>query len=197
MRTITGTGASRCQGHRMPQQCLDRTQLITFLGCHKTGGSPGHLHPGCPSNTMDIVLRATRQIVIHHVADVRHINSSSSNIRRNENSDLPSFKSVKSTETLRQTSVSMDDRDTMPGLFKHLTESIDPTFCPSKYKDSSSFRPKQCYQQIRFFVGCRMMQRLSRTVSRRRGRCHHYVNSAVQARLDQPGNIRRKRSGKE
>jgi hypothetical protein len=131
------------------------------------------------------------------VADVRHINSSGSNIRRNENSDLPSFKSVKCTETLRQTSVSMDDRDTMPGPFKRLPESIDPTFCPSKYEDSPSFRPKQCHQQIRLFVGARMMQRLGHTVGRRRGRCHHYVNSAVQARLDQPGDIRRKRSGKE
>src|SRR5437868_7453934 len=168
-RTITETGASCCQGHRMPQQCLDRAQLIMFLGCHKTGGSPGHLHPGCPSNTMNIVLRTTRQIVIHHVADVRHINSSSSNIRRNENSDLPSFKSVKSAKTLRQTSVSMDDRDTMPGLFKRLTESIDPTFCPSKYEDSPSFRSKQCHQQIRLFMGGRMMQRLGHTVGRRRG----------------------------
>src|SRR4029078_7656126 len=142
MRAITGTGASCCQGHGIPQQCLDRAQLITFLGCHKTGGSPGHLHPGCPSNTMNIVLRTTRQIVIYHVADVRHINSSSRNIRRNENSDLPSFKSVKSTETLRQASSAMDDPDTMPGSFKRLPESIDPTFCPSKYEDSPSFRPK-------------------------------------------------------
>jgi hypothetical protein len=181
----------------MPQQCLDRAQLITFLGCHKTGGSPGHLHPSCSSDTMDIVLRTTRQIVIHHVTDIRHINSAGCNIRRNKNSDLPSFKSVESTETLGQTSVSMDDGDTMPGLFNRSTESIDPTFCPSKYEDGPSFRPKQCHQQIRLFMGGRMMQRLGHTVGRRRGRCHHYVNSAVQARLDQPGDIRRKRSGKE
>ena len=41
MRTIIGAGASFCQRHRMPQQCFDRAQLITFLERHETGGSPG------------------------------------------------------------------------------------------------------------------------------------------------------------
>jgi len=101
----------------MPQQRFDRTQLIMFLEGHETGGSPGHLHPGGPSNPMNIVLRAIRQIIIHHVADICHINPACCDIRRNENSDLPPFKSVESTEALWQTSVSVDDRDTVTGLF--------------------------------------------------------------------------------
>jgi hypothetical protein len=101
----------------MPQQRFDRAQLIMFFEGHETGGSPGHLHPGCPSNTMNIVLRTIRQIVIHHVADIRHINPACCDIRCDENSDLSSFKSFESTEALWQTSVSVDHCDTVTGLF--------------------------------------------------------------------------------
>src|SRR5437016_4087811 len=109
MRTIIGGAASCCQRHSMPQQRFDCTQLITFLEGHETGGSSGHLHPGCSSNTMNIVLRTIRQIVIHYVSDICHVNPAGCNIRRDENSDLSSFKSVESTEALGQTSVSLDD----------------------------------------------------------------------------------------
>jgi hypothetical protein len=146
MLTITGAGASFCQRHSMPQQGLDRAELITILGSHETGSSPGHLHPGCPSNTVDIVLGTIRQIVIDHVADIRHVNPASCDIRRDENSDLPSFKSVESTEALRQTSVSVDDRDTVTSLFKRLTESIDPALCSSEYEDGPSFCCEQRHQ---------------------------------------------------
>lgn len=123
VRTITGAETSLGQRHSMPQQRFDRVQLITFLEGHETGGSPGHLHPGCPSNTMNIVLRTIRQIVIHHVADICHINPAGCDIRRDENSDLSSFKSIESTEALGQTSVSVDDCNAVTGLFKRLTES--------------------------------------------------------------------------
>jgi len=66
---------------------------------------------------MDVIFRAIRQIVIHHVADIGHVNPAGCNIRRDENSDLSSFKSVKSTEALGQTSVPMDDRDAVTDLF--------------------------------------------------------------------------------
>jgi hypothetical protein len=181
----------------MPQQRFDRAQLFTFLVGHETGGSPGHLHPGCPSNTMNIVLRAIRQIVIHHVADICHVNPAGCDIRRDENSDLSSFKSVESTEALGQTSVSVDDRNAVTGLFKRLTESIDPILCPSEYEDGPSFRPQQRHQQILLLMGCRMMQGLGHTFSRRRGRCHHHMNGTVQARLNQAGDISRNRGGKE
>ena len=42
-----------------------------------------------------------------------------------------------------------------------------------------------------------MMQRLGDTVSRRRGRRHHHTNGTLQARLNQAGDIRRNRGGKE
>jgi hypothetical protein len=126
----------------MPQQRFNRAQLITFLESHEAGGSPCHLHPGCPSNTMDIVLWTIRQIVIHHVTDICHVNATGCDIRRDKNPDLSSFKSVESAEALRQTSVSVDNRDTVTGLFKRLTKSIDPVLCPSEYEDGPSFRPQ-------------------------------------------------------
>jgi hypothetical protein len=151
----------------MPQQRFDCAQLITFFEGHETGGSPGHLHPGCPPNTMNIVLRTIRQIVIHHMADICHVNPAGCDIRRDENSDLSSLKSVESTEALGQTAVSVDDRDAVAGLFKRLTESIDPILCPSEYEDGPSFHPQQRHQQIRLLLGGRMMQRLGHTFSRR------------------------------
>ena len=132
MRTIIGARASLCQRDSMPQQRFDRAQLVTFFEGHETRGLPGHLHPGCPPNTMNIVLRTIRQIVIHYVADICHVNSSGCDIRRNENPDLSSLKSIESTEALGQTSVSVDDRDAMTSLFKRLAKSIDPTLCSSE-----------------------------------------------------------------
>jgi hypothetical protein len=159
-------GASLCQWQRVPQQRFDRAQLITILKGHKTCGSPSHLHSSCPSNTMDIVFRAVWHIIIDHVANIGYIYSPGSNIRRNKNSDLPSFKSVESAKALRQTSVSMNDRNTMTGLFKRLTESINPTLCPGEYQDCPSFCRQQRYQQLRFFLRTRMMYRLRHTFSR-------------------------------
>ena len=89
---------------------------------------------------MNIVLRAIRQIVIHHVADIGHINPAGCNICRDENPNLSPFKSVESTEALWQTSVSVNDGDAVTSLFKHLTKSINPTLCPSEYEDGPSFR---------------------------------------------------------
>lgn len=143
MRTVIGARASLCQRHSMPQQRFDRAQLVTFLEGHETGSLPCHLHPGRPSNTMNIVLRTIRQIVIHHVADICHINPSGCNVRRDENFDLSSLKSIESTEALGQTSVSVDDRDAMTSLFKRLAKSIDPALCPSEYEDSPAFRFQQ------------------------------------------------------
>ena len=85
---------------------------------------------------MYIILRTIRQIIIHHVADTRHINPPGCNIRCDEDSDLSSFESVEGAEALRQTQVSMNDRDTVPGLFKRLAKPINPTFGPGKYQDS-------------------------------------------------------------
>jgi hypothetical protein len=181
----------------MSQQHFDRAQLITFLEGHETGGSPGHLHPGCPSNTMDIILRTIRQIVIHHMADIGHVNPAGCNIRRDENSDLSSPKSVEGTKALGETSVPVDDRDAMAGLFKRLTKSINSTLCPGKYKDGPSFHSQQRHQQLRLLLRGRMMQRLDHTISRRRGRCHHHTNCTIQARLNQVGHIRLNRGGKE
>jgi hypothetical protein len=181
----------------MPQQRFDCVQLITFLGSHETGGSPGHLHPGCPSNTMNIVLWTIRQIVIHHMANICHVNPACGDIRRDENSDLSSFKSVESTKALGQTSVSVDNRNAVTGLFNRLTESIDPILCPSEYEDGPTFRPQQRHQQIRLLMGGCMMHGLGHAFSRRRGRRHHHMNGTVQARLNQAGDIRRNRGGKE
>jgi hypothetical protein len=80
------------------------------------------------------------------MADICHINPTSCDIRRDENSDLSSFKSVESTKALGQTSISVDDCDAVTGLFKCLTESIDPALCSSEYEDGPSFCCEQRHQ---------------------------------------------------
>jgi hypothetical protein len=146
---------------------------------------------------MDIVLWTIRQIVIHYVADIGYVNPTGCDIRRDENSDLPSLKPIESTEALGQTSVSMDDRNAVTGLFKCLAESINPALCPSKYEDSPPFRCQQRHQQLRLLLRGRMMHRLGHAFSRRGVRRHHHTNGTVQTRLDQACDIRRNRGGKE
>src|SRR5438477_12031494 len=123
MRTIIGGAASFCQLHSMAQQRFDCTQLITFLEGHETGGSSCHLHPSCSSNTMNIVLRAIRQIVIHYMSDICHVNPAGCNIRRDENSDPSASKSVDSTDAVIQTSFYEDHRDAETDMLMCVTES--------------------------------------------------------------------------
>src|SRR5688572_31501102 len=92
---------------------------------------------------MNIVLRAIRQIVIHHVTYIGDINPSGCNVRRNEHSDLSTFKSVERTEALGQTPVSVEDSHAVTGLSKRLTKSIDPALCSSEYEDRASFHYQQ------------------------------------------------------
>jgi hypothetical protein len=131
------------------------------------------------------------------VADICYINPAGCDIRRDKNPDPSSFKSIESTEALGQTSVSVDDRDTVTRLFKRLTESIDPILCPSEYKNGPSFSPQQRHQQFRLLLGGRMMQRLGHTFSRCRGRRHHHMNGTVQTRLNQACDVHLNRGGKE
>src|SRR5439155_26903330 len=107
-------------------------------------------------NTLNILRRKIRQIVVDHVPDICHVNPAGCDIRRDKNSDLSSFKSVESAEALGQTSVSVDDRDAVAGLFKRLTESIDPILCPSEYENGPTFHCQQRYQQLRFLLVGRM-----------------------------------------
>jgi hypothetical protein len=131
------------------------------------------------------------------MANIGHVNPAGCDIRRDENSDLSSLKSLERTETLGQTSVSVNDGNAVTSLFKRLTKSIDPTLCPGKYEDGPSFHRQQRHQQLRLLLRSRMMQRLGHTFSRRRGRCHHHTNGTVQTRLNQAGDIRLNRGGKE
>lgn len=67
-----------------PQQTLDISQLVLVFSSHKTCGTTGRLHPSRATDTMDIIFRAIGQIEINHVADIRNIDPSGSNIGRHQ-----------------------------------------------------------------------------------------------------------------
>ena len=87
-----GRRASGRERHGSTEQFFDRPPLQMIFGCDETGGATGRTHAGRSADPMDVVLRAIRQIVIHHVSDVRHVNAARRDIRRDENSIRPALK---------------------------------------------------------------------------------------------------------
>jgi hypothetical protein len=86
-------GASRCERHRLTEQFFNRPPLPLILCRDKTGRPSRSFHPRSAADAMDIILRTVRQIVIHDVANVCHINTACRNIGRHENAECASLKS--------------------------------------------------------------------------------------------------------
>lgn len=76
--------ASRSERDGMSQETLDISKLLPVFACYKTCGATGRLHSSRAADAMDVIFRAIGQIEIDHVADVRDIDPSCGNIRRDQ-----------------------------------------------------------------------------------------------------------------
>jgi len=84
----------------MAKEAFDVTELLRIFGCDKTRGSAGRIHPSRPANSMNVILRAMRQIEIDHVTDIGHIDSPCGNIRGDKHAKEPALKPIKRTSAL-------------------------------------------------------------------------------------------------
>ena len=103
------------QGDGMSKQAFYGTKLLRVFRRHETRCPSGGLHPGRPADSMDIVLRAMRQIEVDHMADVGDVDAPCGNVRRNEHSKGSTFKSVQSASSLGQAAIPVKDGDPMSG----------------------------------------------------------------------------------
>jgi hypothetical protein len=75
-------------------------ELLRIFGCDKTGGPSGCLHPSRPADSMNVILRAMRQVEIDDVTDVRDIDPTCRNVCRNEHAEDSAFKAFQRASAL-------------------------------------------------------------------------------------------------
>ena len=81
------------QGNSLPKQLFDRAPLKMIFGGDETGRLTGRIHTSRSSNPMNIVLGTIRQIEINDMSDIRHIDATRRDIRRDENAERPTLES--------------------------------------------------------------------------------------------------------
>jgi hypothetical protein len=84
--------APRRQGNRLPKQFFDRAPLKMVFGGDETGRLTGRIHTSRSANPMDVVLGTIGQIEIDDMSDIRHIDATRRDIRRDENAERPALK---------------------------------------------------------------------------------------------------------
>lgn len=86
-------GTPRRERNGLPEQLFDRAPLQVVFGRDKTRRLSGRVHAGRSADSMDVIFGTVRQIVIHHMSNIGHIDATRGNIRRDENAECPALKS--------------------------------------------------------------------------------------------------------
>ena len=110
-RKLRAAGGPR---HCMAEETFDGTKLLRVFGGDKARGPSGRLHPSRPSDPMNIILRAVRQVEINYMTDVHDIDATRCNIGRNQHAEGSSFKAFQRVSALGETAVAMQDATFVP-----------------------------------------------------------------------------------
>src|SRR5262245_60761161 len=70
--------------HRMPQMTLDHPQLLVLLRRGKAAGTATGVGARGAADAMDVVLSGVRQVEVHHVSDVGHVDPTRSDVGRDQ-----------------------------------------------------------------------------------------------------------------
>src|SRR5581483_8708075 len=70
--------------HGMAEMALDCAQLLPFLGGGEARRLPGRLSTRRAADAMDVVLRRMREVEVHHVRDLRHVDAAGGDVRRHQ-----------------------------------------------------------------------------------------------------------------
>ena len=86
-------GTPSGQRNRLPKQFFDRAPLKMVFGGDETGRLTGRIHTSRSANPMDVVLGTIRQIEIDDMSDIRHIDATRRDIRRDEDAERSALES--------------------------------------------------------------------------------------------------------
>jgi hypothetical protein len=68
----------------MAQKAFNGIQLLWIFSGDKTCGAARGLHSSRPADSMDVILRAVRQVEVDDVPDIGHVDAACRNIRRDK-----------------------------------------------------------------------------------------------------------------
>jgi hypothetical protein len=167
---------------------------MIILARHKTGGPAYGIHARRPTDTMDIIFRHIRQIIIDHVADIVHVQSSGRNVGRHQYLKTSTAKTFQRRPTLRQPSSGMQHGNATTDPFQGFPDPVSPMLGPGKYEDRSLSLLQKRQQEGRFVgIGC-VMQSMGHPFSRSGRFRHHGFERIVERHPRQVSQITRHRS---
>jgi hypothetical protein len=85
---------------------------------------------------MHVGLRFVRDVEVHDVADVLHVDPPSGNVRRDEHAKLPRPKRLEGANALTLAPVSVDDTRTNPAVLELAAKAVGPVFGSRKDEDA-------------------------------------------------------------
>src|SRR2546423_11717052 len=130
-------------------ETLERTQRPVILRRDETDRiADGQGAPGA-SNTMDVVLRVHREIVVNHMRNPVHIDPARGNVRGHENADGAGFEIFQSTQPLVLGAIGMNGARGDAAAFKTAREPVRSVLGPGKNKDGIELRIVQEMKQQR------------------------------------------------
>ena len=73
-------------------ETLEGTQLALIIRCDKTDRVSHRVRATGPADSVDVILRVHREVVVHHVRDAVDINAARRDIGRDQDAQRPRFK---------------------------------------------------------------------------------------------------------
>src|SRR5574341_1927126 len=73
------------QGHRLTEQSFDRAKLIMIFSGDEARGASGSADPGRATDSVHIIFRTSRQVVVDDMPDVLDIYAAGGDVRGDQN----------------------------------------------------------------------------------------------------------------
>lgn len=180
----------------MAQKAFDGVKLLWIFRGDKTCGTACGLHSSRPADSMDVILRAMRQIEIDHVTNIGHVDAPCRNIRRDKYLEHSAPKALQRTTAFRQTTVAMQHANSMSRTTEHTTDMIGSMLGSGEDQDGLRLPFQQRQEEIRLSDMRRIMQCLRDAVRRGCRWRHDDAHRIIDAGAETLCQIGRQRGGK-
>ena len=156
-RPVPGRSAASARDG-LTQEFLNGPDLMGVLRSHKARCITEGLHSGRPADSMDIVLRTVRNVVVDHVADICHIDPAGGNVGRHQNTETTPSEALQRLAPLWKRQIAMKHRGVMAGPIQHFSHAVGSMFGSGKDQDRSLLLFEKGQQEGRLVCLCSMVE---------------------------------------
>jgi len=113
-------------GQPLPDRSLDRREVLLLFGRHERERVTGRLGPRRPPDPMDVVLGQVRDVEVHHVLELLHVDPAGHDVRRHQAAIAPRLEPFQRIGALRLRSVAVDPRVGHPVAGEIIRQPVGP-----------------------------------------------------------------------